>query len=181
MPISMRRAALAVALAAAAPALAATGAAAQDQQAPRLEKKATHGAWDVVCAPNGACAMTQTGKSPDGQDMLKVTLRKVPEVTADSGQTVDTVFVAVSPLGVMLRAGMALQVDGGQVERLPYEACDRGGCIVQTLVLPKFVDNFKKGVTATFTLTIPGNKQVSTDISLSGFTAAYNSLKAPQQ
>lgn len=167
---SLRCAAFAIA------ALAPAFASAQDAaQGGNLEVKATHGSWNIVCAPNGDCAMEQVGKNPEGGDVLRARIIRIQPRDTPQG-TLDTLFTAVAPLGVALRPGLAVQIDGGPLQRMPFEICDRNGCIVQTLVPAAFIDNMKKGVKATFGLTAPNNQQISTEINLSGFTKAYNTL-----
>lgn len=171
MSISLRRAALALALAA-----SPFAASAQDQTV-KPEVKATYGDWSLICVPQGACAMEQKGKNAEGGDVLLARITKIPPRDTPQG-TLDTLFSALAPLGVSLRAGLAVQVDGGPVQRMPFEVCDRNGCVVQTLVPAAFIDQLKKGVKANFTLTAPNNQQVTTEISLSGFTKAFNEIKA---
>ena len=83
----------------------------------------------------------------------------------------------VAPLGVLLPAGIRVQVDGGQVRGTAFRLCIQVGCIAQDVMSEKFINDMKKGTTAKMLLVLPPQREVSVNISLSGFTKAFNSLK----
>lgn len=174
MITTLRRAALALALAAA----SAAPAMAQEGGKGGLVKGAQHGDWTMFCAPEGGpCVMEQTGRTADGKELLHLRLIKIKPQKTPQG-TADTVLNGRVPLGVLLGGGLAVSVDGGKELRMPYEVCGKAGCVVQTLVLNDFIAAFKKGVKATFTVRVGKKAQpISTEISLKGFTKAYNSMK----
>jgi invasion protein IalB len=177
MLISLRTAALVLGLATAPFAAAAQTAAPTAAPSAEAVTKTQMGAWSLVCAQAGApCLMEQTGAGPDGNDLVKAQLRKIDPQETPQG-TVDTVFTVFVPLGVLLKAGLAVRIDGGEELRGPYDICDRNGCVLQTVLPAAMVAQMKKGVTAKFTMIAPPNKEMASSLSLSGFTAAYGALK----
>jgi invasion protein IalB len=138
----------------------------------------THGDWDVVCAEGrDVCAMRQVGRNSEGNDVLLVAVRALPEgTTTEDGRTVPALIEIRTPLGVGLRAGVRVQVDGGQERAAPYEVCVQQGCIVRQPMGEDFLAAMKAGRTATMTVVALQQGEVSVDISLLGFTAAFNSL-----
>lgn len=175
MPISLPRAALALGLLLTPAALMAQEA---DKPAPAAElKTTTHGAWTVVCSTDAKarCVMEQIGKTAEGQDILMARLQHVPPQDSPEG-TINTVISVQVPLGVMLQAGLALQIDSGKASAVGYTRCSQDGCFMQSPLPGAMVAAMKKGVNAKFSMVLPPNKRVDSTLSLSGFTAAYNAL-----
>ncbi|MEM8793511.1 MAG: invasion associated locus B family protein [Pseudomonadota bacterium] len=145
---------------------------AQDQ-----EVRETHGSWEVICISGTEnCTMQQIGKSAQGEDALLVRISKV-DAQAQDGTKIPASAEIVAPLGVILPAGVRVQVDGGQVRGTRYGVCIQIGCIAQDVISQEFLDDMKKGTTAKMTLVLPPNREVGVNISLSGFTKAFNSLQ----
>ncbi|MFT6774746.1 MAG: invasion protein IalB [Paracoccaceae bacterium] len=173
MPIFLSRAVFALGLALSPLAASAQTAAAPDENVTRTAM----GAWTLICAKTATtCIMEQVAKGPDGADLVKMQLARIAPQESTEG-SVDTLFTVIAPLGVLLRAGVAIQVDGGKEIRGPFEACLRGGCVLQTGIPATMVAEMKKGVIAKVTVVAPPNKSLTADISLSGFTAAFSALK----
>ncbi len=179
MPISLPRAALALGLLLTpATVLAQEGDKPAPAATPTATVKATHGAWTVLCSTKdaGACAMEQKGKDADGKDMMLVRIARIEPRDTPQG-TVDSVITALVPLGVMLKPGLGVQIDSGEATRGAFELCDRNGCVLQSPMPAAMVQSMKKGVTAKFSMVAPPKKEIVVELSLSGFTAAYNALK----
>jgi invasion protein IalB len=148
-----------------------------DKPKPTTELKATHGAWDVICSTvNGACAMEQKGQDGEGKDLLLARIARIEPRDTPQG-TIDTVITVLVPLGVMLKPGLGVQIDSGEVTAGAYELCDRNGCVLQSPMPAAMVAAMKKGVSAKFVMVAPPNRKVVTSLSLSGFTAAFNSIQ----
>lgn len=143
------------------------------------EVRATHGAWTIRCAQGtDNCVMQQTGQGAQGNDVLDVRIRKLEGVTADNGEAVPAAIQIAAPLGVLLRAGLRVRVDGSEERGAPFEICIQGGCIVRDAVSTDFLNQLKAGATAQMTVVSAQQGEVPVDISLSGFTAAFESLPA---
>ncbi|MEL6336130.1 MAG: invasion associated locus B family protein [Pseudomonadota bacterium] len=143
------------------------------------ELRETFGDWELRCvAGSDECAITQIGKTADGQDVMEVQIRKVANLRQQDGNQVPALIVVSTPLEVALKAGMRIQVDGeGNTVGLPYERCFQRGCVVVEAMSDQAVDTFKQGNAATFTMVIIPNTEVRSNISLRGFTRAFNALK----
>ena len=151
--------------------------AAPSAQAQEQEVRATHGSWEVICLKGSEnCTMQQIGKSPQGEDAILVRISKV-DATAQDGTKIPASAEIVAPLGVVLPAGVRVQVDGGQVRGTNYQVCIQIGCLAQDVVSEAFLADMKKGNSAKMIVMLPPNREVSVNISLTGFTKAFNSLK----
>lgn len=178
MHFALRRAALAFALLAA-PAAAPVAVQAQDAQAqaPQLKKTATHGAWDVICADNGDCSMQQTVNGPAGGPFMLARITRTAPRDTPNGK-VESVLEILVPLRVALQGGLGIQIDGGKPQRAPFNYCQPSGCVLQTPMPVAMVASMKKGVNAKVDVIMMPKSPVDVQLSLSGFTKAYNSLKA---
>lgn len=129
--------------------------------------------WELRCSElNGQnkCAMRQIFTAPDG----KTTLGAIVIVRSPDGQQL-AADVTV-PLGVVLPAGIGLQVDQAKPTVYPYMLCEPRGCHAQIPFDAKLVTAFKKGKLATFSIMDVQKKVARGTVSLRGFTAAFNRL-----
>lgn len=161
---------LALAVAQAAPAQEAS-----EQQTAPAEVKETHGAWQIRCSGD-VCVMSQAGKA-NGKDVLEIQLRKLQGTKAPDGAVVPAAMQIVTPLGVVLPAGVRIKVDSKKERAAPYETCTQGGCVVRQPIGDDFVNELKAGAKAKVTIVAMPRAEIPVDISLSGFTKAYNALK----
>ncbi len=87
-------------------------------------------------------------------------------------------MVVTLPLGVFLPAGIQLRVDQGkEAARAPYVQCIKDGCQARVILDDKIMDKLKSGNRLGVAFLTPKQKQLGFPVSLSGFTAAINSLK----
>ena len=139
--------------------------------------KDTFGDWQVRCAPDGKeCFMYQLALDTEKNPVAEVSILKLPEAAeADAGVTV------VTPLGTLLPNGVVLQVDGGEPRQYPFAWCSQVGCFARFGLARTSVDGMKRGNSGKITLVSVGAPQspVVLDLSLTGFTAAYDSLEVP--
>lgn len=138
----------------------------------------THGDWNILCAESGSpCVMQQEGKGPDGSTVIDFRVRKVTDVTLPDGTAVDAAVQIAAPLGVLLLAGVQVSVDGKEARSAPFEVCGPSGCIVRQPMSNEFIAELKGGATAKVSIYAVPQTLVETDISLRGFTAAFNALQ----
>jgi invasion protein IalB len=86
----------------------------------------------------------------------------------------------VAPLETLLTANVKVAVDGGEGKLYPFSFCTRNGCVARIGLTADEVTQFKKGVKAVITI-IPAaapDKTVDLDLTLKGFTAGYEAVKA---
>lgn len=166
----MTRAAAALCLAAmtfAAPAFA------QEAQSDR-ELKATHGAWKVYClAGSDTCAMQQVGETADGKRALMITIERLAGVNAD-GKPVAAALTVHTPLGVLIPYNVRVKIDNGEVHPVQLLRCTPDSCMARAPLNAQDVASFKGGSEAKVGFYL--SNEVLVDISLMGFTAAYDSL-----
>jgi invasion protein IalB len=146
-------------------------------EAPAADAAATAAApanqnWLKVCDP-----------LPDGQQaciMRQVVLANGPFLGSfllrdDPGQESRLLAVAAVPLGVLLPFGLTWQIDGAKPIRVPYMLCDPTSCATQLVINEQYVNSLKKGNTLKLTAKNRQNQDLTIEITLSGFTAAYDS------
>ena len=151
---------------------------AQEAEQPAAGKVvATHGDWQVRCAEaQDVCVMSQVGRNADGQDVLEVQFRKLSGAQTPEGTAIPAAMQIVTPLGVLLPAGVRVQVDGGEQAAAPYQVCTPEGCVVRQPLTTEVLNQLKAGANAKFTLVAVPQQEIPVNISLMGFTKAFESL-----
>ncbi|MFO7853786.1 MAG: invasion associated locus B family protein [Paracoccaceae bacterium] len=144
-----------------------------------LVTTATHGDWDIVCVDGEApCVMRQNGVTADGQRALEMSVRRVEPQQTEQG-TVESVLTIVTPLNVLLRQGLTLQVDAAEPTTGQYTICTNEGCTLTEPAPNVLIDQLKRGAEAKLSFVyVQGQQagQVDATVSLNGFTAAWNAL-----
>ncbi len=164
-----------------APAPAADAAPAQDPNTTLGEK---FGDWQTVCQKvsekESLCGNVQEVKTKDGKLALwaafgyfqantgPVLILRLPYDLTDP------------PAGFRVANGMQLAVDGSGQISVPVEICAPGGCQLGVLLEDKFVTALKGGNKLNITVPLSTGQTATINLSLKGFTAAYDSLKKPQ-
>jgi invasion protein IalB len=153
-------------------------AAAQDTTQATETVKATHGAWDIVCATAQAdlCVMRQFGKTADGKKVLIIRIRKLDGVKTQDGKTIPAAIQITTPLGTILRAGVKVQVDAGEPRTGAFEVCVPNGCILRDPMTEEFLASLKAGKAVAMTFNVLQQGTLSVSISLKGFTKAFGKL-----
>ena len=140
----------------------------------------TVGDWSLVCeSANGAppCAMTQLGKDEQGSPAIEFVVRKIDDDDAEiNGVKVEAVADIITPLGVLLEFGLRLKIDDGEERGAPFRICQKHGCLVREPLSSDVIVSLKKGNKATVVVAAEGAGPVEIEISLRGFTKAYDSL-----
>jgi invasion protein IalB len=158
-------------------------AAAQQTQPPQQAQpervlKATHGAWEVQCLKDtDTCVMQQVGKTADGKRAMLVLIERLAGVTAE-GKSVPAAITVHTPLGVLIPYGVRVKIDQGDVHPVPLMRCLADSCMARAPMQEKDIQMFKKGTSAKFGFFL--TDEVLVDVSLNGFTAAFDSLKPVQ-
>jgi invasion protein IalB len=136
--------------------------------------------WMVRCGrrdEQGAefCEMHQQRIDSEERTIMLVAVGQVPG-TSDLG------LLIILPLGILLPAGVTLQVDDGAEVPLQVDRCERQGCRIEMLLEPELMSRLKSGREAKvfFEAHDPqGERQrLGVPISLLGFTAALNEVAA---
>lgn len=169
---------------------AGAGGAAPNRPAPDLI--AENGKWKVQCEtrPAGkdeqgkdvpemkACAMVQVSRD---EQRPQVALSLIMRHQKQGGKSA-TMMQIMAPIGVFLPTGIALEIDGQAVGRVPFVRC-----LPQTRVSPPLctataeaqaatLEKMRKGSTANFIIYEAPGKAIKLPISLNGFTASFKAL-----
>lgn len=137
----------------------------------------TFGDWQVRClSQSDECFMYQLAVDGNKNPVAEVSLLKLPAGgEAAAGMTI------VSPLGTLLTTGVQIQIDTNEPRQYPFNWCSQAGCFSRFGLLPDSVAAMKRGKKGTMTLIAVASPQspIALNLSLTGFTAAYDSLKTP--
>jgi invasion protein IalB len=154
------------------------GAAPQQQETEGTITERQFKDWTVRCGRQSeqgpqVCEMQQQQTDNEGRTVMAVAVGQVP-------QTPDLGLLIMLPLGILLPAGVSLQIDGGAEAPLQVDRCERQGCRVEMLLEPDLLNRLKAGSKATvfFEAIDPqGERQrLGVPISLLGFTAALDEV-----
>lgn len=142
------------------------------------------GDWSRECLrlPEGQegddpCQITQVLRTkPEENPIGKISIGKLPE----GGQAMAGSMI-ILPLGTLLTQQITIGVDSGAAKRYPFRYCDKVGCVAQIGFTAAEVTSLKAGNQATITITpaTAPEARVAIPVSLSGFTAAWDSLATP--
>ncbi len=138
-----------------------------------------HGDWQVRCVRtkdgDDPCQLYQLLKDKEGNSVAEFSMFALPEgEQAAAGAT-----IAV-PLETLLTQAITLSIDDGQAKRYPFSWCSQIGCFARVGFTAPEVAAFKAGKQATVTIVpvVAPDQQVDLTVSLSGFTAGYDAVKA---
>ena len=141
----------------------------------------TYGDWVVRCAtpatvegqpaPARQCEVTQELRQQDSnQRVMALSLRKGAE--ADTGA-----LTVVAPFGLLLSAGVLIDVGETPLLELGFQTCLPAGCIALSDMTTEEITAMAAGETAAVVFTDTSNQPLSLNVSLEGFAAAWNRLK----
>ena len=83
----------------------------------------------------------------------------------------------ILPLGVMLKDGVKIRVDGFDFSTpVPYTYCNEGGCSASFHLDQKMIEMLKKGKKMEVTAVSTNGQDFSLPVSLNGFTKAFGLL-----
>jgi invasion protein IalB len=132
--------------------------------------------WDLQCAEfakgQKRCQVTGNVVSSDGKQIIFV-MSLAP--TAD-GKALATQMAV--PLGIALKAGVKVDVDGAYTTTLPVSRCTTQGCLVEGTVEGALIDAMKTRPAATITVATPDGKAVPIKLPLNGFADAFAAMTA---
>lgn len=153
----------------------------QQRRVANTKTIAEHGDWKITCeearqTKDGKtvrpCGMVQTGVNEKRKNLaLTLVLVKAEQ----NGKTA-TMMRVMAPIGVFLPTGVALEIDGAAVGRVPFTRCLPQVCVAFAEASPKTLEKLKKGGKAKFLIYEAPGLGISVDLSLKGFTAALNNL-----
>ena len=149
--------------------------------APKIDLVAENGKWKVQCetapaaegqAPARQCGMiqsTQNEKNP------KATLTLVMVKQVQGGKSLINMRV-IAPIGVFLPTGVALEIDGAAVGRVPFTRCMPQVCMAFAEATPDTLAKLKKGKEANFIIYEAPGIGLPMKLSLEGFSSSLAAL-----
>lgn len=143
--------------------------------------KETYGDWQLKCfrsdGQDDLCQMYQLLREDAGNPVAEFSLFKLPDgAQAAAGATI------VVPLGTLLTQELRMSIDGGQAKSFAYSFCSAVGCFARIGLTAGDIDAFKRGANASIQI-VPAqapDQRVNINVSLSGFTAAYDNVSTVQ-
>ena len=145
--------------------LASTVPAAAQQRAPAAPE------WVKLCSKvgeNDICNVQFTIQTPTGQLVTGVNLLQ------SKGAVNRSIFQVAVPSGRYIPEGVKVQIDGGRENTLPYSLCLPDRCLAEIQLSDALVKALKGGGQMTLTSTNFQAKKNPINVTLSGFTAAYD-------
>ncbi|WP_406870388.1 invasion associated locus B family protein [Thioclava sp. 'Guangxiensis'] len=168
-----------------APAASAPDAAAPAAQAPAKDGPgttyiaSTHGDWKVQCVHtedgSDPCQLYQLLKDQSGNNVADISMFPLPENNrAAVGATI------MVPLETLLTQNMVMKLDSNEPKVYPFTFCAQAGCFARIGLTADELTQYKKGskIEMTIVPVAAPNQKVNVAISLAGFTAAYDEVKA---
>ena len=131
--------------------------------------------WTVVCEK-----MPSTGKELCNifqnvtNDKKKVVLQVAIGYRPDSSEP-QALFTL--PLGVLLQPGIEFKGGTAEAMRIPFSVCVKNGCVAITKLEPATIKGMKAGTKGGVKFAAAQKQIIEIPVSLSGFTAAFNSLE----
>jgi invasion protein IalB len=127
--------------------------------------------WIKVCTKqedNDVCVVQNITTASTGQLLTAVGLITV------EGKTNNRMLQVSVPSARTIPPGVAMQIDGGQAQRIPFSVCMPDKCVAQVPLTDSIVDSFKKGGEVVFTSVNFQRAANPIKISLKGFTDAFD-------
>lgn len=151
------------------------------QPAPKIDLVAENGNWKVQCEtlpavegqpPGRQCGMIQVTQS---EKNAKASLTLVIVSTKQNGKQLYNMRV-IAPIGVFLPTGVALEIDGNAVGRVPFTRCMPQVCMAFAEASPDTLTKLKKGKQANFIIYEAPGIGLPMKLSLEGFSASLAAL-----
>jgi len=140
--------------------------------APAAAQSQEDNAWIKVCNTDPRqnkefCQISQQLRTDSGQFLASLAIRETPGEARK-------LLVAAIPVGMLLQPGVQLQIDGAQPQTARYSICFPNACYAELPVDSNYITKLKRGGKLQVTTINQQAKQVRFDMTLIGFTAAYD-------
>lgn len=133
-------------------------------------------AWSSQCSAVGRsatldCTVAQRlVVTNTGQLIGSVTIRM-------PGDTKDPMMMIQTPIGLFLPAGVSIDVDEKNQQRLELQTCDVNGCYAGSPVSDDLLASMLEGQTFNMKFQDLNKQQINLQLSLVGFKTAYDRIK----
>ena len=131
--------------------------------------------WTVVCEKMPStgekiCNIFQNVTNDKKKVVLQVAIGYRP-----GSSEVQALFTL--PLGILLQPGIEFKGGTAKAVRIPFSVCVKNGCVAITKLESATVKGMKAGDKGSVKFAAAQKQILEIPVSLSGFTAAFNSLK----
>ena len=131
--------------------------------------------WTVVCeklpkSKKKVCNIFQNVTNEKDVTVMQVAIGYPPG--SKTAQTLITL-----PLGVMLQPGIEFKAGSAKAIRVPFQVCVKSGCVAIVKMSNELIKGMKAGSKGGIKFAAAQKQVIEIPVSLSGFTAAFNSLK----
>lgn len=137
----------------------------------------TYDAWTVQCANQQQGEKTQR-ICQMSQQLLQQKTRQRVLTFAISMADKNAKVTLVLPFGLLLSEGVRVQIADEEVLRGAYRTCLPDGCVAEIELPAETIEKFESAETASVLMTANSGQPVKTDVSLKGFTSAFQRLSA---
>jgi len=117
------------------------------------------------CTIEQRAIVTQTGRL-----LMQVTIR----VPADTRKPV---LMVQGPLGTFLPAGLLLDVDGSDFQKLDFQTCEASGCYAASPLTPEQLKTLFNGQSLNINVQSTNKQPIKVPMTLIGFTSAYRKIQ----
>ena len=132
--------------------------------------------WSSRCSAEGRAATLDCIVSQ--RLFVKNTGQRIGSVTIRMpGDRENPVMVIQIPTGLLLPAGVSIDIDGKDQQQLELETCDGNSCYVRQPVSDSLLASMVRGQTLNISFQNLNKQKIKLPLSLVGFTAAYNKIK----
>ncbi|MBC2835443.1 invasion associated locus B family protein [Gemmobacter straminiformis] len=138
--------------------------------------------WEQRCVKtadgNDPCQLYQLLKDAQGTSVAEINMFSLPE----GGQAAAGATVIV-PLETLLTAGLRFAIDTAEPKVYPFTFCAQIGCVARIGFTADELASFKKGAKGVLTIVpaVAPKETVVLDVSLKGFTAGFDAVKASNE
>lgn len=137
--------------------------------------KGKYGHWEMRCeTPPGAsreqCALIQSVAAADKPNMNLVVIA----LKAADGKS--RLLRIIAPLGVLLPAGLGLNIDKNDKGRAGFVRCLPSGCVAEVVMDDKLLTELGSGKTATFIVFETPEQGIGIPLTLDGFKDGFGKL-----
>lgn len=155
----------------------ATEATPSEPQVGQYYAKTTHSDWTIRCVKTDQgvdpCELYQLLRDDEGNSVAEMTLIPLRNSEVAAGATL------VAPLETDLLHGIGFGIDNAEARGYPFALCAPIGCVSRMGFTAAELNSLKRGNSVKVTLLPFGgdpNQPVQLDLSLTGFTAAFDEL-----
>ena len=141
----------------------------------QAQVKAKFGDWEMRCeTPPGAqreqCAIIQSVAAEDKPNMNLVVIA----LKAADGKS--RLLRVIAPLGVLLPAGLGLNIDNADKGRAGFVRCLPSGCVAEVVMDDKLLADLGSSTSATFIVFETPEQGIGIPLTLKGFKEGFGKL-----